>query len=290
MGVKTSKFTYNQYRRAWDTYPKKHIVSKFPLHLDIELTNRCDRECEMCPFHGDQAEYKREPEDMDFGMYKRIIDEGASKGLYAIKLNYGGEPLLYPYLVDAIAYAKNAGIMDIHLNSNGIQFNDKKIIDLVTSGLDLFILSDYNLKEQHTNIITMKAIRDIRGKDKPKIRVKTDNPEKWEGIADEILPTKFYDYNNLEHDSTPSKFECEQPWRRILILADGTVCRCSCGMLLPDKIMGSVNCNTIENLWNSEYMNYLRFCHEEHCTELLESCSCCPSRIEFINTNGGKKR
>lgn len=289
MGVKTSKYTYNQYRRAWKVYPKRHIVSRLPIHLDIELTNRCDRECEMCPFHGKQAQYKREPEDMDFEMYKRIIDEGASKGLYSIKLNYGGEPLLYPYLIDAIAYAKARGIMDVHINSNGIKLTKKLVIGMISSGLDLFILSDYDLSIQHANVIVLKAIRDVSGSEKPKIRVKTENPEKWEGIADEIVGTKFYDYNNLEYDSTPSKFECEQPWRRFLILSDGTVCRCSCGMLLPDKIMGNINCNTIEELWNSEYMNYLRFCHEEHCTELLESCACCPVRIEFINQRGNKK-
>ena len=100
---------YQEYRKNWEEYPKKCFVSRFPLHLDIELTNRCNLNCKFCPYHSEDAPFKPNIyEDMDFEMYKQIIDEGSKKGLKAVKLNYRGEPLLYDKLPEAIKYAKDS--------------------------------------------------------------------------------------------------------------------------------------------------------------------------------------
>ena len=80
---------YWEYRKKWEEYPSKQIVSDFPIHLDIETTNGCNLKCPMCPrtillqkksFHKIQF--------MDFEFYKHLIDQGAQQGLCSIKLNY----------------------------------------------------------------------------------------------------------------------------------------------------------------------------------------------------------
>ncbi|GAG50369.1 unnamed protein product, partial [marine sediment metagenome] len=112
---------------------------------------------------------------------------------------------------------------------------------------------------------------------------------RWKGIADDTQPHIWYDYHHIISNSSYSEYECEQPWQRILVLANGDVNRCSCGTLFPDKIMGNIEYDTIESMWKSDYMNHLRWCHENHRSELIESCVNCPMRIEWILNRNKKK-
>ena len=79
---------YNNYRKAWHELPLYRNPGSFPLHLDIELTTTCNLKCIQCFQSFDPPE----PQFMDFELYKKIIDQGPK----AVKLNYRGEPLLYP--------------------------------------------------------------------------------------------------------------------------------------------------------------------------------------------------
>lgn len=272
---------YQQYRDEWQKLPEACIVSPFPLHLDVELTNRCNQKCEMCPHHGPDRINERIPQDMDFGLYKKIIDEGSEKGLKAIKLNYGGEPLLYPHLAGAISYAKEKGILDVRLNTNGFFENLMRRL----FNLDLLILTDYEDLNQEVNLKRLREIREDQGWKNPRIQIKSNNPEKWKDIADEIVPNVYFEYN-LEQDFHPSTFKCTQPWQRLLVLADGQVCSCSCGLLIDNKIIGDARVHTIEELWTGKQMKFVRFCHESGESHLLKQCRMCPARKEYIKGEG----
>ena len=39
---------YLEYRRQWMENPKNFKVRDFPIHLDIEITNRCNLKCTFC--------------------------------------------------------------------------------------------------------------------------------------------------------------------------------------------------------------------------------------------------
>ena len=39
---------YWEYRKAWSELPRTFTVSRFPLHLDIETTRRCNLRCPHC--------------------------------------------------------------------------------------------------------------------------------------------------------------------------------------------------------------------------------------------------
>jgi len=77
---------YKEYRRKWVEYSKECYVSGFPLHLDIEVTNRCNIRCTMCfvDFSVDKGEF------IDVALFKKVIDEGAKHGLPSVKYNYRG--------------------------------------------------------------------------------------------------------------------------------------------------------------------------------------------------------
>lgn len=238
----------------------------------------------MCPHHGPDRINERIPQDMDFELYKKIIDEGAEKGLKAVKLNYGGEPFLYPYLVDAIHYAKEKGILDVRMNTNNLQGTDLKEF----FELNLLIITDYDQERQRDFATFYQKIKKVNGLATPKIQVKTNDPEKWKDIADEIVPNVYFKYD-LEQDYTQSDFKCTQPWQRFLILADGTVCSCSCGLFLPEKILGNAWHFSLEELWNGEKMKFLRHCHEFGDTHLLKQCRTCPARKEYVKKENEKK-
>ena len=89
---------------------------------------------------------------MKFNTFKKIIDEGAPKGLKAINLNNFGESF-NKNLVKMIAYAKSKGLLDVMLHTNGTVMNEKLAEDVINSGLDRIIFSlDSITKETYEKI------------------------------------------------------------------------------------------------------------------------------------------
>lgn len=268
--------------QAWQEYPKKEIVDDFPLGLDIELTNRCNLSCEMCPFHSESAVSPFNPADMPFNTYERIINEGAYKGLKSVKLNYSGEPLLYNQLIDAIIHAKSKNI-DVKINTNGLLLSNEMCLKLINSGLDMLILTDYDMKQQHVNLKRLITLREAHGEPTPFVRVKSNNREKWLGLANEITPNIYFDYHDQSKDYSVSDFKCEQPWQRLLILADGTICKCGCGHHVKSKEFNNINNMSIEMAWQSLDMLFIRKCHSERMSHLISMCQGCAARKDYIN-------
>jgi radical SAM protein with 4Fe4S-binding SPASM domain len=285
---------YREYRVLWNEVPKNHLTTHFPLHLDIEVTNRCNLNCEMCAFHSEKARFKPRPEDMRFNLFKKIIDEGAEKGLMAIKLNYSGEPLLYPQIFEAIKYAKDKGIIDVMFNTNGTLLTNKNMTKLITSGLDKLIISDYGDQDVKQNLTVLHCIKELHGKKNPLVRVqrlvypgekKEDVIEKlkfeYDEITDELGVQLYFEYNKKKKNKKKSSYECAYPWQRMLILANGDVLSC-CGMPHETKKIGNAYMDTIESLWKSKYMSFVREKMENKESHLIKACTECPMRIKII--------
>ncbi len=102
----------------------------FPTILQIEPTNRCNLKCIMCP-HGCNkiSEYN----DLEFPVMKKIIEEiYGYKYLKGVHIQGLGEPLLYPELVDAIAFCKEKNL-ETYFNSNLTILNEEvaeKLVEL----------------------------------------------------------------------------------------------------------------------------------------------------------------
>lgn len=126
------------YRLKWNLYPKIGFVSQYPLHVDIEVTNRCNLKCTMCVKSSEKEQGNQG--DIDFSLACSILE--AIKGkVYSVKFNWRGEPLLYGKLPQLIAYAKSLGIPEVQLNSNGLLLNKKLSRNLIEAGLDRIIIS-----------------------------------------------------------------------------------------------------------------------------------------------------
>ncbi|NQT06184.1 MAG: radical SAM protein [Candidatus Omnitrophica bacterium] len=74
-------------------------------HL-IELSNICNLKCPMCGTHL----AKRKKAHMDLKIYKRLLERIKDEGVNAVSLHTVGEPLVYPWLKEAISIAKKMGI------------------------------------------------------------------------------------------------------------------------------------------------------------------------------------
>ena len=144
------KNRYSEYRKGWKEQPinayKKISSDKFndeffkeikPLCIDIETASICDLACPHC-----YREYLITPDKiMDEKLYTRIIDEISELNIPSIKLNWRGEPLLNPKIYEFINYAKKKNILEVSINTNASQLNEKNSIKLLESGIDLVIFS-----------------------------------------------------------------------------------------------------------------------------------------------------
>jgi len=128
-----------------------------PSQIQIEVTNRCNLNCRMCP--RDALGVLKE--DMPFELFKQVVDR--IEGVKLVTLTGWGEPFIHPDLFNMIQYSKGKGLQ-VKLTTNGTLVDElvqKKIVD---SGFDsiTFSLEDIRGKsgEGHREA---KAIENLRG-------------------------------------------------------------------------------------------------------------------------------
>lgn len=295
---------YKEYRRMWEENPKNHTVREFPIHLDLESTSACNLKCFMCF----QSFNPPKPGYMDFGLFKKCIDEGVEKGLCSIKLQYRGEPLMHPKLVEMVKYAKDRGVLEVMFNTNATLLDENKARGLIDAGLDKIICSiDGCTKEVYEkvrigakfetvleNIKRLQELKKEAGVKKPVVRVQmVDTPknhhqikeylEFWGKIVEHVAVEKMNDYHEKENvEICPSKdFECSQLWQRLFVLWNGDITLC-CGDLYSKLILGNVWRDSISKIWTSDKLNHFRTLHTSGQSHKMQICAECDFRTNVI--------
>jgi MoaA/NifB/PqqE/SkfB family radical SAM enzyme len=98
---------------------------------------------------------------MELEKIKKIVDN--LNGVSTIALTGYGEPLIHPRFLDAVKYCKEKGL-EVQTTSNGLLLNsDKKIIELIASGLDSISFSIESVDDvnaiAHPNLNTLENVR-----------------------------------------------------------------------------------------------------------------------------------
>lgn len=269
-------------RFIWHIYPRLHIVSRFPKHLDIEVSGACQLNCPMC---GRKA-MKVETGLMDFGLYEKIIDQARKLNVYSVKLSWRGEPLLHPRFFEMVKLAKDNGIKDVSFLTNLGPLKNEEIENLLDSGCDWLsvsadglgeiyekIRSPLKFDETYGKVKAIKELREKRGLKKPLIRIQSiysaisENPSeywnKWSQVADKVNFIADQMRADKDHDFPRNPlFQCQCPWLRFFISYNGNVISCP-----PDydevSIMGNVSHSGLKDIWHGKKFNEFRKKHKE---------------------------
>jgi MoaA/NifB/PqqE/SkfB family radical SAM enzyme len=130
----------------------EHKLIEFPKVVSLTVTNRCNLRCRMCAQWSQEGYMqKRKPNDsysgriVAFESILKVVDEVQEYG--APLIIRGGEPLLYPRIMDLLAYIKSKG-MSLSLETNGVLLN-KYAESLVKLKIDYMIISVDGPEEIH---------------------------------------------------------------------------------------------------------------------------------------------
>lgn len=294
---------YFKNRFQWFHYPKWHYVAPFPLHVDFEVSSRCNLNCPMC--FRRHFENEQTFEDMDLDLFRKGIDECVVNDLYSIRLSWRGESTLNPYLIEMIQYARKTGIKEISFLSNGSAFDEQFCMTLIDSGLDYVTISVDGLDQSYNELRypldfseTVAKIRQLYmlkekfGKGFPKVKVQgiydyfkehaLEYYETFKPITDNISFNAKHDYQ-LRTTVQEDHLYCPYLWQRITVTASGLIplCISDWDLTLP---LGNLNEQTIQNVWRGENMNKHRKLHLGNRRLELLPCQKC-IRTTSININ-----
>jgi MoaA/NifB/PqqE/SkfB family radical SAM enzyme len=129
----------------------------YPKIISLTLTNRCNLRCRMCGQWGQEGYLKgKTPElkEMPLDCWKNIIDQLEGRQINMVLLR-GGEPLLYPGVIELIRYIKKKKYF-VSMDSNGTMFSQfaGKLLD---AGLDNITLSIDGPEEVHDYVRGVKG-------------------------------------------------------------------------------------------------------------------------------------
>lgn len=120
----------------------------FPKTVQIEITNRCNAKCIMCPMR----KMTREKGDMNMNLFEKLIDEIAQLDVNRVYLHIAGEPLLHPEIEKMVRYATNQKVKTC-IATNMSLMSREKLLGLLSAGIDSFHISiDGANKEDYEKI------------------------------------------------------------------------------------------------------------------------------------------
>ena len=235
-----------------------YIDETFPRHIFIETTAKCNLSCEYCP-------REKRDEHMDFSLFRRIVDECSEHGARSFSLHLFGEPLLYPYILDAIRYIKGKNRRHtILLTTNGTVLNKfaKKLLEL---GVDRIIWSWRRNNFTGETIEVLKKIGLVRLliEETPK-----EEFEKWKtfprveikhlhNYAGAIDTSKW----GIKDDEKIPRYPCYHLFLAPAVRWNGDITIC-CNDPKGRESIGSYSSgDSLGNVWSNDRLNSIREGH-----------------------------
>lgn len=268
----------------------------------IEPTNDCNVDCIMCP-----NRYYRSKGYMDFGLFRRIVDQIADSA-GAVMLYFVGEPLLHRQLVDMIEYCRCNSEARLILSTNATILDEALSQALIASGLDDLILCiDGNTAQTYSRIrrradfetVVRNAVRFLelkKGLPKPTcivqlIRMHLNRAEieafrnRWSQYECEVLVTWLDTWANqfpglclLTDSLCPNRSKprvaCADLWFKMIVNWRGEVVIC-CHDWTPKIVLGDLNRETVREVWNGDAIRNPRRIHLIGQFERVDFCKEC---------------
>ncbi|MEA2016428.1 MAG: radical SAM protein [Actinomycetota bacterium] len=290
---------------------KRTRCNYFPIRIWVELSSRCNLQCRFCVNKNLPDSSKG---DMDFNLYRKIIDEAAGR-VNDVNLFHRGEPLLNKNIVPMIAYADKKGVRT-RLHSNATLLNEELDREIILAGLDLisFSFDGYTKEVYEKNragavfedtLAKIVEFLEVKKKLKSKkpytiVQVIRDKEELYSGKTpeqekvflenfknlplDRIVTRKPHNWGGLLkingiHDedkkARPKKYTCcTFPWYSLTIFYDGKVFLCP--QDFEGKIcLGDIRKEKIEEIFNGEIIRDIRKRFKSGRIEEMITCRNC---------------
>jgi MoaA/NifB/PqqE/SkfB family radical SAM enzyme len=263
-----------------------------PEIVQIESTNICNAKCVFCP----RDEMHRRQGVMTVELFRKVVDECVELGITHVRMHNYGEAFIDRRLVEKVRYAKERGIPEVGVISNGSLITDDVARGIIEAGLDAINISvDASGKEVFektriglkydkviANIERLVRIRGELGRKRPKLIlsfVRQDNSvdeqafiEHWRTIADKIHVTDLHNWAGTLNTESDVNYPCYRPWLTFTVLWDGRVSLC-CADFDGRTILGDLTSSTIKDIWNAEpYVRARREHLESGGPDICRSC------------------
>lgn len=250
------------------------------INVNVELTSRCNKSCWMCGRRKIEKEY---PElalkygDMEFSLVEKIAKSLPQN--IVVHLHNNGEPLLYPRFGEAVRLFDRQ-VTNIVTNGKLLVEKADEIIDNLDTIAISVIENDPEGDQQYDIIKNFIAIKDEK---KPHVvlrlngEVNSDSYEKFGVlIARRIIHSPMGSFNYRKRNPTiPEIGICLDFLNHLAINREGKVSICVRFDPKGLGIIGDVNEQPLEAIWNSEKrMKWLEY-HKQGRRELVPLCSYC---------------
>jgi radical SAM protein with 4Fe4S-binding SPASM domain len=120
--------------------------------MEFFLSNVCNHACAGC--HS-RYMHKNEVQFLDFDKMKEVVTDFAELGVEGVEISGGGEPLMYPQIISAVAFMRSKGLK-VGIFSNGT---------LLTPELSEFLLENVLFLRIAFDAGTPKTYKKIHGRD-----------------------------------------------------------------------------------------------------------------------------
>jgi MoaA/NifB/PqqE/SkfB family radical SAM enzyme len=250
---------------------------RLPEIVQIESTNICNARCVFCP----RDEMHRKQGVMNEALYRKVVDECAALGIRHVRLHNFGEPFVDRHLVEKVSYAKQKGILEVGVISNGSLIDEQVARGVVEAGLDAINISvDASGREVFertrvglkydaviANIERLVRIRKELGRTHPKLILSFVRQgdggeerafiERWRQVADKIHITDIHNWAGTLNRESDVRFPCYRQWLTFTVLWDGRVSLC-CADLDGSVILGDMRTSSLREIWDSEAYRAVR--------------------------------
>ena len=247
--------------------------------VNIELTNRCNKDCWMCGRRKVDKEY---PEialnygDMDFELVKKIAEQLPDS--IVVQFHSNGEPLLYSKFGEAVSLFKRQ-IRCVDTNAKLIVKKADEIIDNLDTITISVIENDPEADEQYELV---KEFLAIKGNKKPNMiyrclgNVDKERWKKLDGIvATRILHNPLGSFKYEKNPTIPEIGICLEILNHMAINRLGKTSICVRFDPKGLGVIGYVNATLLVDIWNDpkrkEWIKY----HVEGCRSKIPLCSFC---------------
>ena len=243
---------------------------RLPEIVQIESTNICNAKCVFCP----RDEMQRRQGIMSTALFRKIVDECADLGITHVRMHNYGEAFIDRQLVEKVRYAKQKGIKEVGMISNGSLITEPVARGMIEAGLDainisvdaagkeVFEATRVGLKYDKViaNIERLVRLRAESGRRRPKlilsfVRQNNSADEQafihhWSKVADKIHVTDLHNWAGTLNAESDVNYPCYRPWLTFTVLWDGRVSLC-CADFDGKTILGDLNTHSIAEIWNA---------------------------------------